>query len=280
MLSVESFSTIINQLLPEPHAGLMIGMLFGGSSTLPPELIESLIVTGTLHIVALSGTNITILTAMTRTVLQYFMPANISIILMIPLVIGFVLFVGPSPSIVRAAIMGVVAITGQISGRKIAGIISWGIAIGIMILLDPSIITNLSFQLSGAASLGIVLFDTVTPYVWTSPATTWRVFMTQGILRVWTSAVASLRTTLAAQVCTIPVILLVFHRVSVISPVTNLLVTWSIPWIMGFGIVMSILGSISLPIARPVSWIAWTLLTYLMTMIEVTAKIPYASIGR
>jgi competence protein ComEC len=280
MLSVDTFTSIINQLLPEPHAGLLSGMLFGGSSMLPTELIDALIITGTLHIVALSGTNITILTAMTRSVLSWFVPVNVSTILMIPLVIGFVFFVGPSPSINRAAIMGIVSIGSQLTGKKIAGLVSWGIAVTLMILIEPSIITNLSFQLSGGASLGIVLFDRMTPYRWVPPAKTWRKAFRQLSESAWGSAVVGLRTTLSAQVFTIPIILFAFQRVSLISPVTNLLIAWTIPWIMGLGIAISLVGMVFLPLARPLSWIAWTLLTYLITAIDITSRVPFSSIGR
>ena len=64
-MTVADFTNIINQLLPEPHAGLLNGILFGTKAAIPKDFTDALIATGTLHIVALSGMNITIMENLT-----------------------------------------------------------------------------------------------------------------------------------------------------------------------------------------------------------------------
>lgn len=62
MPTLASVVASIYQVLPEPHAGLLAGILFGTKTSIAPDLYDALVVTGTLHIAALSGMNITILT--------------------------------------------------------------------------------------------------------------------------------------------------------------------------------------------------------------------------
>src|SRR3989338_8087128 len=99
------FVEVINQVLPEPQAGLLNGILFGIRARLPKDLYEGLITTGTVHIVALSGQNIAILTKIISEV-TLTLGRKVSSLLTVASVVGFVAFVGAEPTIVRAAIMG------------------------------------------------------------------------------------------------------------------------------------------------------------------------------
>jgi competence protein ComEC len=104
--TVSGLTSIINELLPEPHAGLLAGLLFGTKSTLPRDFYTALIASGTLHIVALSGENITIMESLIGMILLPLVGKRIASFLTIVMIMWFVWFVGPSSSIIRAAIMG------------------------------------------------------------------------------------------------------------------------------------------------------------------------------
>ena len=88
-----------------------------------------------------------------------------------------------------------------------------------------------------------------------------------------------LRITLAAQVFTIPLIFWYFHRLSLISPVTNILIGWTIApvTVLGFASVMA--GWIWLPLGFVCAWPAWVLLEYLIRVVMLTGMIPAASVG-
>lgn len=88
-----------------------------------------------------------------------------------------------------------------------------------------------------------------------------------------------LRITLAAQVFTIPLILFTFHRISLVSPLTNILIGFIIPPLTALGLFVAILGWIFLPLGQVAAWICWVMLQYLIIVVEWTAKIPLASIG-
>ena len=146
-MTVETLTAIVNHVLPEPHAGLLNGILFGTKATLSKELYNALIRTGTLHIVALSGMNITIIALIMRSILLPFVSRRIASALTILGIILFVWFVGASPSVVRAAIMGSISLLAIVLGRQAWSLLSWVLALGIMLVIKPSWIGDISFQL-------------------------------------------------------------------------------------------------------------------------------------
>ena len=89
----------------------------------------------------------------------------------------------------------------------------------------------------------------------------------------------NLHLTLAAQTFTIPLILWYFHRISLISPVANVLIGWIVSPLTVAGLLTSILGWIFLPLGQVVAWGAWVGLEYLIIVVTLLAKIPGASIG-
>lgn len=296
MLSVTTFTSIINQLLPEPHAGLLNGILFGTKATLSKDFLDALITTGTLHIVALSGMNISILASIISTSLLRVFSRRIASLLTVGSIIGFVWFVGPSASVIRAAIMGCITLLAVVFGRQTWGLYSLFIAGGIMLMIHPAWIGDLSFQLSFLATLGIILFGGATEVASSSLRGVSDEAISKisersprfGIHRTLAMTMHSLysflendlRTTLAAQAFTIPLILLTFQRISLVSPLTNILIGWIIPPLTVLGMGTAIAGYIFLPLGQLFAWFAWVLLHYLILVIELTSRLPFASIGR
>lgn len=234
---------------------------------MPKSLYNALITTGVLHIIALSGVNISILTTLTAKI-TLFIGRKASSILTICLIVLFVLFVGPSPSVVRAAMMGSLSLLAVYFGRRDWGLLSLFLACGIMLLFDSSLIKNLSFQLSFAATFGIILANRMVERQYR-----------KGLLdkaKYWLKE--NLKLTLSAQLFTLPIILFNFHRLSLIGPIANLAIEWTIQPIMVLGFITSIFGFIWLPLGVVVGWIVWVPLTYLITVVEILAKVPGASV--
>lgn len=325
--TVSGLTSVINQLLPEPHAGLLNGILFGTKTTLSPDLYQALIRSGTLHIVALSGMNITILAGLIDLTLTRFISRRLASLLTIGLIAWFVWFVGPSPSIIRAAIMGSISLLAVVFGRQTWALLSWVLAVSIMILLNTAWLGDLSFQLSALATLGIILFggdrkgavtqrtilSTVMrnssqrvlpgafpqeypqgdPFLGVplppSPATSQacltdaqqiRALVKSATSWAWKTVEDALRITLAAQVFTIPLIWWAFHRVSLVSPLANLLIGWLIAPLTVLGLATAGSGYISLPLGQAIGWIVWVPLQYLITVVKLTSRIPGASLGQ
>jgi competence protein ComEC len=263
MVSLADATSVINQLLPEPHAGLLSGILYGTKASLYPDLKDALIRSGTLHIVALSGMNITILSSLTATTLLYVFSRKITSLLTIVIIIGFVWFVGPSPSVVRAAIMGSLTLLSATLGRQRQALLLLIITGCIMLIIDRSYLTNVSFQLSFLATLGLILFNNASD---------------KKKLSFFTLIKDDFRTTLAAQVFTIPIFFFQFHRLSLLSPFANVLIGWMIAPLTVLGLLLSFLGVLWLPLATPLSWIAWGFLEYLLRVVFFVSAIPFASV--
>lgn len=284
---------MLGHLLPEPHAGLLAGMLLGTRNTMAPEFHDALVATGTLHIIALSGFNISILINIIGLTLSKFVSKSISSVASIVIIIGFILFVGPSPSIVRAGFMGSLSLIAVLLGRQRWALYSLFLTSVGMVIVRFEWLWDISFQLSVMSSLGLILLA--------SGSTTGAKHMTpdedaldagdqvsvasdvlhviQRIVRdIWNALYEDLRLTLAAQAFTFPLILIYFGRVSLVSPLSNMLIGWVIAPITLIGIVVVILGLIWLPLAIIPSWIVWVLLEYLVRIVMFTSRFPYASI--
>jgi competence protein ComEC len=303
-MTVTDFNLLIGQVLPEPHAGLLSGILFGTKASLDLVLYDALVKTGTLHIVALSGTNITILTRLTNLVFLRLVGRRVASLLTVLIIIGFIAFVGPSPSVIRAAIMGCVSLLGVALGKQIWGLWSFLLAAGSMLIFSPGLITDISFQLSAGATLGMILFggntDGAAKYnpkidsgklnialdegssnpVKLNPFSILKYLSLRSIFHFLSKTFGEdLRTTLSAQTITIPVIFFHFHRLSLISPLPNALIGWVMAPLTAFGLFTTAMAAIWLPLGRIFGWFVWVPLEYIIRVIMVTAKIPLASVG-
>jgi competence protein ComEC len=313
-MTLLTLTGLINSLLPEPQAGLLNGILFGVKATLDVSLKNSLTNSGTLHIIALSGMNISILVSLVNLVLLRFVRRPIANMVTVASIIGFIWFVGPTPSVIRAAIMGVISLVAVSLGRQNWPILAWILAVASMLLLNPPWIGDLSFQLSVMATLGIILFGNERkaaevgilaavhpsrrleaisntdeskmlnnttvfhPSLWEQLRMT--VLAKVRLPAAFTSLIADdLRVTLAAQVFTVPIIFFQFHRIALVSPLSNILIGWLIAPIMVLGFATVFAGLLWLPLGTFLSWIVWVPLTYVIWVINWTAKLPFASIS-
>ena len=278
--SVSGFTGILAQLLPEPHAGLLAGLLFGSKATLPSELYDALIRSGTIHIVALSGMNIAIMSRLAHGCLMWFVGRRISSLLTLLLICWFVWFVGPSATIVRAAIMGGISLVAVMFGRQYWAIGSWILAVVSMLLINGTWLTDISFQLSAFATLGIILFCNEARVEEGNKAQVHHQGRYSLVTIISGGIRSNLRLTLAAQVFTIPIILFYFHRISLVSPVANLAIGWVIAPLTGLGWVTVLVGWMAMPLAQVIAWFDWIVLEYIVRTVHMISSLPYASIGQ
>lgn len=291
LFSVSGLTLVLNRVLPEPHAGLLAGLLFGTKANLSRELYEALVASGTIHIIALSGMNISIITNLVASTLLPIVGKRPAAVLTLLLVIWFVWFVGASSTIVRAAIMGSITLLSVLTGRNYWAILSWILAVGIMLIIHFPWLFEISFQLSAMATLGIILFGgqrgAVNAQITIQQFSNITISTNADVLRIVGKSIGVARTmmlnnlhlTLAAQVFTIPLIMLYFKRISLIAPVSNLAIGWLITPLTVLGWATAILGWIWLPAGQIAAWFDWALLQYLIGVVVWTSRIPFASIG-
>ena len=260
-----AFLQQINSLFPEPHASFEAGLLVGARKGIPDELIEKFNITGLTHIIAISGYNITIIIVFVMWMLKR-LPRRVSFVVAIGSIILFTLFVGASPAVVRASIMGILGLIALNYGRQnnIHLTIFWSAAL--MVLWNPKVLVyDVGFQLSFAAVMGLVY---VAPHF-----ETWAQKLPEAF-----GIRESIVLTLAAQVTALPIIVYNFERLSLIAPISNLLVAFAIPPAMMFGFVAVLISFVFKPLALVFAYVAWGILTYIIKIIEWTALVPYASV--
>ena len=257
------FTSVINSYLPEPHASLLNGILFGVPLRTTKELYNNLKVTGLLHIVVLSGMNITILASIIGLITR-FLPKILSLTICLLGIITFVLFVGAEPPIVRAGIMSVLSLFAVVTGRKAIPLYLLFVSLVLILFFSPQWVLSISFQLSYGATFGIILF---TQKVASSKSGFKAVILNE------------LRPSPAAQVFTAPLLGFYFHQVSLISPLSNILVAWVIAPLMIFGFLTCVLGKLHVILGVIPSLISFGLLSYLLFVIENLAKVPFSSVS-
>ena len=271
--SVNELTNILARLLPDPHAGLLAGLLFGTKATLPKELYNQLVSTGTIHIIALSGMNITILINLVANTIHSFVGKKVASVFTIGVIVWFVWFVGPSATIIRAAIMGSLTLIALVFGRQQWALLSLALAVGGMLVLNFSWLFDISFQLSVLATLGIILFGKTMKTHGNGG------FFIKAREEVFYFLKQNFQLTLAAQVFTVPLIFFHFHRLSLIAPITNVAIAWVIPLVTTLGWVASIAGWIYLPLGFLPAWMSWVLLEYLVRTVQTLSRVPFASVG-
>ncbi len=285
--TVTNLTHVINSLLPEPHASLLAGMLFGVRRTMPGNFYDALINTGTLHVIALSGQNIAIIISLFGYItIRWFSRKTSAVITIIGITL-FIFFVGPSPTVIRAGLMGSLSLVATIFGRRNWSMLSLILVSTIMIIVRPDWLIDISFQLSFLATLGIILFGSPPPNLPNHPKLPNNNNSYNHTIGTYSKLAArelaadmrqNLRFTLAAQVFTIPLIMIRFGRVSLISPLANLLIGWSVTPIMLLGGVATVLGWIWLPFGIVLSWLVWVPLTYFIEVVNLLARLPFASL--
>lgn len=260
------FVAIINKIIPEPQAAFLGALLYGAKRGIPEDLMNKFNTTGTTHIIAISGYNITILAALLLKLTKgigiarkksfWFSLVGISF---------FVIITGASASVVRAAIMGgLVLLAGQV-GRVSRVSNALLFAAAAMLIFNPKILAfDIGFQLSFAATLGLIFL---------SPIFEKRVSQWPKIFGIRDSFV----TTMAAIIMTLPLILYHFGRVSMIAIPANILILSVIPPTMAIGFIAVLGGLIYIDLGQILGWLAWALLSYIIKVVEILSKIPWAA---
>ena len=249
----------IANLLPSPQAEILSGILLGQNKSLPGKVKLALRDTSTIHIVVASGQNLSMVAGFILA-LSPLIKRKSAIILSFLTVIGYICLTGFQVPILRAAIMFTLASTAQFFGRQRDGVWVLIMTGGLMLLVNPAWITNLSFQLSFLATIGVIV---VAPILL-------RFFKKIPIIS------QDLSVSLGAQLMVTPIIAQNFHQFSIVGLLANLFVLWTISFIMILGTIMLLLSYVSQFLASVVALSVSVLLTYFLYIVEFFASLPFA----
>jgi competence protein ComEC len=257
--------------IPEPEAGLAAGIVIGLRDKVDRDLAADFTTVGASHVVAISGWNIAIVGASIGAILGGLPRRKRSIATMLAIV-AYVLFAGASASVVRAAAMAGVVIIARESGRAGRAAAALGWAALLLLLFDPKLVSDAGFQLSALATAGIL--------GWASSLTGWLTAVLPSRIPKWLTE--CLAVSLAAQAATLPVVLLSFGRLAIISPVLNLAVVPLVAPAMaasgvallgGFATIAGAPGIVATLLGLP----AWFLLSVIVGLVQAGAALPFAS---
>ena len=267
--------SVVNRTLPSPQAPLLSGILLGAENDIPENIREAFNDTGTSHIIAISGANIIVVIAVFMRFFDPLVGRKRAALLTTLAVASYAILVGGNGAVVRAAITGSLALMAAQSGRKAHGLTSLAFAIWLMSLWNPFILWDISFQLSAAATTGLVLFG---DYFTRALERGLRYLFEKDTARqVGQFLSEPVALGLAAQVTTMPLIVLYFNRFSAISLLANLLISPVQPYIMTMGWLGVLLGMIWPFLGEPMAWIAWLPLTYTLKVVRALSTWGWAS---
>ena len=268
---------VVHALFPEPEASLLAGILLGVESGIHPELRQAFNDTSTTHIIAISGFNITLLAGLVVTLFgRWLGPRRGAVVA--GLAIGvYAVMVGGDPAVIRAAIMGGLALTARLLGRQTHAMASLGAAALAMTILNPLILWDVGFQLSFAATLGLVLYaDPIAQHFvglasrWMDPRRAERLARPVGEFALFT---------LAAQATTLPLTAYYFKRLSLVSLIANPAILPAQPALMVLGGLAVLLGMLWQPLGQVVAWLAWPFPAFTVRAVEFFAGLPAASLA-
>jgi competence protein ComEC len=264
----------LNELVPEPEAALSAGILLGVRSGIDPAVNDAFARAGLTHVVAISGWNIAIVAALVAAAARPLtrLPTGrwLAAVAAAGTVGAYVLLTGASPSVVRAALMAGALLLARLGGSRSHAISALMLAAMLMVLVAPAVVWDVGFQLSALATAGLIWFGAAF----------------EARLARWPALIREpVALTMAAQLTTLPVVLLNFERLSLIAPLANVVVVPLVPLVMLAGALAALVGATHawLPlIGDLLAWAsggaAWLYLRLMVLAGQAAAALPMASL--
>ena len=266
----------LGRVVPEPEAALGAGILLGVRASIAPAISDAFTRAGLTHVIAISGWNIAIVAAVVAALARPLArrPGGrwTTAVIAVSAVAGYVVLVGASPSVVRAALMAGCMLVARLGGSRAHAASSLELAALVMLIVAPAVLWDVGFQLSLLATAGLIWFG--------APV--------ERRLAAWPAWVREpVALTLAAQLTTLPVILVNFERLSLVSPIANVLVVPFVPLAMLFSAVASVSGVLDAAVHLPalgeaLTWFtggaAWLVLRVMIAIGMAVASVPLAAV--
>lgn len=213
----------VYRIFPEPENSLMAGILLGDKSHIPADIEAAFRNTGTAHIIAISGMNFSVLIWMLLSILRAFHKRWWTPLILLPFIIFYTILTGANPAIVRAGIMGGIALIGMSIGREKGGVDSLLLSAAAMAMFHPKILFDVGFQLSVSATLGILIFNPPLNRLLEKGFAA--IHLKNNIQKILLGTLNEiLITSLSAQIFTTWIIAATFHQFAIFSLIVNMLI--------------------------------------------------------
>lgn len=239
-------SNVFQKTLSKNESALLIGIVFGIRQGMDKELMDSLRSVGVLHVIAASGANVSMVGGFLLVFFGAFLKRQTAVICACLAILFYALFSGFEASIVRAALMAIVAYSATIFGRQNYPLITITLVAFLMLFYNPLLLGDIGFQLSFMSTLGIVYVKPILGMVLSKPKL----------------VIEDITTTLAAQIASLPILVVAFSSYSPISVIVNAFVLWTIPPLMILGGLGAFLSLVLPFFAVPILYLALPLLLF------------------
>ena len=253
----------LRRLVPEPESGILLGVALGDRGSISADLAYAFSRSGTSHLLAISGFNMTLVASAVGALLRGRCGPRSRAIATVAAVVLYSLLVGLGASVVRSAVMAVITSLGLALGRRAAAANGLCAAIAVMLAIDPATVGDASFLLSAGATAGLLAFQ--------AP-------LARRLAWLPSLAGDGLAATLAATLPTLPIVAGIFGRVSLVSPVANLIAVPLFPALMATSVATIAAGAVSVDLARPFALAAYAIAFALRVVVETAAGLPLAAI--
>ncbi|MHB1414969.1 MAG: ComEC/Rec2 family competence protein, partial [Chloroflexota bacterium] len=256
----------IARILPEPQGALAGGLLLGARNRIPDDVVAAFQTTGTSHILAISGLHVSIVVGLVGGLSARLFGRRklLSAAVTALAIVGYALLAGAGPSVQRAAVMGILALLATQLGRPRDGLVGLAFACLLLTAINPQTLLEVGFQLSALATAGLIVL---------AP----RLLALIDRLPVWIAT--TLSVTLAAQLAVLPVVVLNFRQLSLVSLFTNVLAVPVLPGALEWSAVAAVGGLVWAPIGTACGWVAWVYLSALVWLVENASRFPYAAVA-
>jgi len=255
----QTLAGIINSNLPEPEAGLATAILLGYRRTVLREDLDIFSRVGLSHMIAISGSHITIMSAM---IINFFLALGFGRRFSLKIIFLFLflypLITGLSASAVRSSIMGGLAFLAVYHGRASSLINALIFSGSLMLVFNPRLLRyDIGFQLSFLAVLGIIylypLGERLSVFILD------KIGLKRRPGRIIKTVMDTVNLTLVSQIVILPVALINFHQLSTIAPLANILVLWTFPPLLA-----SLIVALFLTALIPYFGLLWFFPSYLL----------------
>lgn len=270
----------IEELFPAFAAPIMEAVLTGSRTRLNDDsyLVSTLRTAGAAHIVAVSGMHLVFLVGLIKILVGARRPGNI---ISVVTVVAFMALTGFTPSVVRAGIMQIAMIIGLSLRLEYDDVSALALSLLLLCAVNPISVKNGGLQLSFAATLGMLLFSNRLYNYLLHPFRAGRLsrfYRGKWIRKAVCFVVASVSSSLSALAFTLPLTAIMFGSVSVVAPVTNILVLWAVSLMFAAGAIAVAVGFVFSPLGHIVALVSSAFAWYIKTASAALSSLPFASV--
>ena len=245
--------------------GLLPGLVLGDVSRMDPSLTADFRTAGLTHLVAVSGANVAILFAVVLAVTRLVrVPPRAAMVVATGVLVGFVVLVRPTPSVLRAAVMAGLLVAAALTGRLRQPMSALLGAVLLLMLVDPELSRSPGFALSTAATAALLVV-----------APRWAVVLRRRLPR---RLADSLAVATAAQLACGPLIAVLSGQVSLVAVPANLLAEPAVPFATVMGVLTAVTAPVAMPVARVLATVAALPTIWLADVARRAAAAPYATV--